>query len=244
MGYKNPNDLTNRGARFQALIQEYEKVSYEDFKRIKYDQAYQQPMVAVPWFEPIFHLDPTVYRDIQGQIQLLQDWDRIADSDSEAAATTILAYYHLESTLKSGQSVLKLNTLPDDQLAEALRYAQNHFIKHFDQPNVKLGTLQEHRRGEVSLPVGGGPDVLAAVRSVMQPDGRLRPVSGDSYIQFVRYGEEGIHIETINAYGASARSESKHYTDQMKFFTQQELKPMTLDKEQVLREAKRVYAPR
>lgn len=243
MGYKRPNDLTNRGARFQALIQEYEKVSYEDFKHIKYDQAYEQPMVAVPWFEPIFHLDPTVYPDIQGQIRLLQDWDRIADSDSKAAATTILAYYHLESALKSGQSVLELNTLPEDQLAEALRYAQHHFIKHFDQPNITLGTLQEHQRGEVSLPVGGGPDVLAAVRSVMQPDGRLRPVSGDSYIQFVRYGAEGIHIETINAYGASARPESTHYTDQMKFFAKQELKPMTLDKEQILKEAKRVYAP-
>lgn len=243
MGYKRPDGLTNRSARFQALIQQYGQLSYEDFKRIKYDQAYEQPMVAVPWLEPIFHLDPAAYPDIQAQIRLLQDWDRIADQESQAAATILLAYYHLESALKSGQSVLELGTLPESQLADALRYARDHFMQHFDQPMVPLGTLQQHRRGEVSIPIGGGPDVLAAVRSELQPDGRLRPVSGDSYIQFVRYGEEGAHIESINAYGASARPGSPHYTDQMAPFTRQQLKPMTLDKEQVLREAVRVYRP-
>ena len=243
MGYKRPNDLTNRGARFQALMQQYDQVSYEDFKRIKYDQAYEQPMVAVPWFEPIFHLNPDDYPDIQEQIRLLRDWDRVADANSEAAATAILAYYHLESALKSGQSMLEPGTLPEKELAEALRFAQEHFVKHFGQPTVRLGKLQQHSRGDISLPMGGGPDVLAAVRSELQKDGRLRPVSGDSYIQFVRYSEEGVQIESINAYGASARPDSPHYTDQMQRFTSQELKPMTLDKEAVLDEALRVYHP-
>jgi acyl-homoserine-lactone acylase len=193
--------------------------------------------------EPIFHLNPADYPDIQGQIRLLRDWDRVADADSEAAATAILAYYHLESALKSGQSVLELDTLPEIQLVEALRYAQAHFVKHFGQPVVTLGMLQQHRRGDISLPMGGGPDVLAAVRSELQKDGHLRPVSGDSYIQFVRYSEEGVQIESINAYGASARPESPHYTDQMQHFTRQELKPMTLDKETVLSRAVQVYHP-
>ena len=91
---------------------------------------------------------------------------------------------------------------------------------------------------------GGGPDVLAAVGSRMQKDGRLRPIAGDSYIQMVRFTPDGPVLESINAYGASAKPGSPHYTDQMELFTQQKLKPMTLNKEEVLKNAKRVYAPK
>ncbi len=244
LGYLRPSGLTNRAARFDALIQAHEQLSYEAFKQIKYDQAYQQPMVAVPWFEPIFHLEPADYPDIREQLQLLKDWDRVADAESEAAATVLLAYYHLEDNLKEGREVFDVDQIPEARLAEAIRYAQQHLQKHFGQSTVPLGTLQRHRRGAVSLPMGGGPDVLAAVRSELKADGRLQPVLGDSYIQFVRYGQDSLRIETINAYGASARPNSPHHTDQMEAFTRQQLKPMTLDKERVLREAKRVYAPK
>lgn len=243
LGYLRPNDLTNRAARFDALIQQHEQLSYDGLKRIKYDQAYEQPMVAVPWFEPIFHLEPAAYPDIRAQLQLLKEWDRVADANSRAAATVLLAYYHLENNLEEGQEAFGLDQIPEERLAAAVRYAQQHLQKHFGQPTVTLGTLQRHQRGKVSLPMGGGPDVLAAVRSELQPDGRLRPVLGDSYIQFVRYSKDTVRIETINAYGASARPDSPHYTDQMEAFTRQQLKPMTLDKAAVLRNAKRVYAP-
>ncbi|MBV6653046.1 MAG: penicillin acylase family protein [Mameliella sp.] len=243
MGYKQPVDLTNRGARFQSLIQDYDKLSYDDFKRIKYDQAYQRPMAAVPWFEPIFHLNAADYPDIETQIALLQDWDRVADQNSEAAASCIMAYYHIEKQLIAQNTDFADVTLTNDQLAEALRHAQAHFRKHFGQATVQLGQLQQHKRGDMKVPIGGGPDVLAAVRSQLQPDGTLRPVSGDSYIQFVRFGPKGVQIESINAYGVSARPESPHYTDQMAPFSRQELKPMTLDKAEVLKHAKRVYHP-
>jgi len=122
--------------------------------------------------------------------------------------------------------------------------AQNHLLEFFGTTKVPLGDLQQHSRGTVALPYGGGPDVLAAVSSTLTKDGHLRPRAGDSYIQLVRFSDEGVEIETVNAYGASARPESPHYTDQMKRFTQQQLKPMTLDKETVLQQAKRIYSPK
>ncbi|MEO0639024.1 MAG: penicillin acylase family protein, partial [Bacteroidota bacterium] len=63
------------------------------------------------------------------------------------------------------------------------------------------------------------------------------------YISLVRFGPEGPEIETINPYGASARPESPHYTDQMELFTQQKRRKMTLDKAQVMKEAVRTYHP-
>jgi acyl-homoserine-lactone acylase len=68
-------------------------------------------------------------------------------------------------------------------------------------------------------------------------------VVGDSYIQMVRFSDTGAEIESINAYGASAKAGSPHYTDQMSLFTQQQLKPMTLDRELILKNAERIYHP-
>jgi acyl-homoserine-lactone acylase len=50
-------------------------------------------------------------------------------------------------------------------------------------------------------------------------------------------------METVNAYGASSNKSSPHYTDQMEMFVNKQTKPMTLDKEKVLKEAKRIYHP-
>ena len=128
-------------------------------------------------------------------------------------------------------------------MVEAIREAKKHLEKHFGKTQIPLGELQRHQRGEVDLPVMGGPDILAAAYGAKQKDGRFRIYTGDSYIELVRYSENGVEIESVNAYGASAKAGSPHYTDQMEMYTRHQLKRMVLDKEAILREAKRVYHP-
>ena len=50
-------------------------------------------------------------------------------------------------------------------------------------------------------------------------------------------------IETLNTYGASARKNSPHYTDQMEMYTKQQTKPMTLNKAEVYKNAEKIYHP-
>jgi acyl-homoserine-lactone acylase len=72
----------------------------------------------------------------------------------------------------------------------------------------------------------------------------LKIIAGESYIALIRFTPEGgVLLETINAYGASEKPESPHYADQMDLYVRRELKTMTLDWEEVLRTAERVYAP-
>jgi hypothetical protein len=54
---------------------------------------------------------------------------------------------------------------------------------------------------------------------------------------------DGPIIETLNTYGASARKNSPHYTDQMEMFTKQQTKPMTLNKAEVYKNAEKIYHP-
>ena len=50
-------------------------------------------------------------------------------------------------------------------------------------------------------------------------------------------------MESVNAYGASNKASSPHYTDQMGLFVGQQFKPNTFDKAKIYQEAKRVYHP-
>ena len=243
MGYQRPNELTNRGVRFDDLISKYKLLSYEDFKSIKYDQAYAQPMPAAPKLEPIFTLNPQKYPKISESIALLNQWDRVADIDSEGASIIVLVFYFLNEQVENPDSFRKGNEINEEVLVETLAKVQKYLKKHFGRINVPLGELQRHSRGNINIPMGGAPDVLAAIYSKQLSNGHLRPVVGESYIQMVRFSDEDVRIESINAYGSSNKKESPHYTDQMEMFTHQQLKAMTLDKEKVMEGAKRVYHP-
>jgi len=52
-----------------------------------------------------------------------------------------------------------------------------------------------------------------------------------------------VEIESVNAYGTSAKPNHPHHTDQMEMFAEQKLKTMTLDREPVFEEADTVYVP-
>ena len=117
-------------------------------------------------------------------------------------------------------------------------------LSNYGQLRIPLGDVQRHMRGDVSLPMGGGGDILAAAYSVPIDNGLYHMRNGESYIQLVRFKRDSLPIiESINAYGTSAVPGDPHFTDQMELFAKQELKPMTLDLEQVKKDAVRVYHP-
>ena len=244
-GFQPPESLTNRGVRFKELIDRYEKLSYDDFKTIKYDNTYHTPLKSALKLDAIFHLTPEKYPQIAESIRLLQKWDRRTDIDSKAAPLFIMAYDYLRKNLTSVSSLRTGNELNESLLVKSIESAEKHFVEFLGKKHVTLGELQRHRRGEADLPVSGGPDVLAALSASRDQDGRLKARAGDSYIQLVRFSANGLpEIETINAYGASAKPESPHYTDQMEMYVNQQLKPMTLSKAAVLKNAKRRYHPK
>lgn len=108
---------------------------------------------------------------------------------------------------------------------------------------IPWGDVQRHIRGDVNLPLSGGPDVLAAMYAVEHKDKQIKGVAGESYIALVQFTNDGVEIETINAYGSSAEPDSPHYTDQMQLFVDRKLKPMSLDIAKAFAEADTVYYP-
>ena len=85
--------------------------------------------------------------------------------------------------------------------------------------------------------------MIAAMSTEPYRDGKVKAVSGESYIMLARYSNEGVELETILPYGESSNPKSEYFTNQMQRFVEQELKPMTLDKETIYKNAVQIYHP-
>lgn len=229
----------NRSVRVGELMKQYEKISYEDFKTIKYDLQLPSQLKYSVDIAGLFLLSKEEYPELEDVITILNTWDKKATIQSQGATVFLLTYHQLRNQNNQGISITK------ETIVDALRQTKEHLTKYFGKVDVPLGYLQRHTRGKVSLACPGIPDVLRAMDSKPTEDGRMRAYQGESYIELVRFSKNGLpEIETVNAYGASNHPDSEHYTDQMEMFVNQKTKKMTLDKQTVLREARRVYSPR
>lgn len=242
MGYERWNN--NRSVRYGELMAQYDKLSYADFKRIKYDLQLPARLsyTSGPDANNLFTLSPADYPDIRDLIQSLVSWNRQATADSQGAAAFLLFYNYWKN--KASTMTNPPATLTTTDCVEGLRYVRTYLLKHFGRTAIVLGDYQKHVRGSKELPVWGIPDVMASIYARPYTKGRVRSNQGESYISLVKFPKVGLpEIETVNCFGASNHPDSPHYTDQMELFVNQKTKPMTLDKTTVLREAKRIYHP-
>jgi acyl-homoserine-lactone acylase len=126
----------------------------------------------------------------------------------------------------------------------ALKETKLHMETYFGTTKVKLGTFQRLVRGNKELPVFGLPDVITSMGSMPYKDGKTKVVSGESYIELVKFTPEGVEIESSISYGSSDHPDSPHYDDQMEVYTNSKTKKMTFDKEEIYKNAKRIYHPK
>jgi acyl-homoserine-lactone acylase len=237
----------NRSKRLQYLMSQTERLSYEDFKKIKYDQSWMRHPTysySMSNLELLFELDKTKYPEIAPLIELLVQWDGTTHIHSNSAAIFVLTLGFLNERLDKEGRTKEVNFLAEAEYVTALKRTKKYLNRHFGSIYIPLGQLQRHTRGDVSLAISGAPDVLAAIYGTPQKNGQLRIIAGESYIQMVQYTTEGAIIESVNAYGSSAEKDSPHYTDQMELYVKQQLKSMTFDKVTILKNAERVYSPK
>ena len=118
-------------------------------------------------------------------------------------------------------------------------------MHHFNKLEMPFGELQTFTRSGKTVGLGGIADVLAATASEWDAEaGTMDCKGGDTYVQLVSFSKEGLpKIESLMAGGNSDRPDSPHFNDQMDMLAGHKTKPMTLDKEEVLKNAVRTYHP-
>jgi len=233
----------NRSQRAKDLLDSLGKISYADIKRIKFDRSLPFKILFPYGFtaDSMFLVDENAHLTLAPIITALKKWDHAAVVDSKGAAIYNIAYY-LVPQIMEGRKNDKLT------IAEAVvvyEKIDEYLKKNFGRTDIVLGDLQKLVRGDESWPQGGMPDVLAAVMSEPYKNGTRKMNSGDAYINIVSFPKDGSlpHIETVNTFGASMHKDSPHFADQRAMYQAQVLKPMTLDKNEVLRKAEKTYHP-
>ena len=230
----------NRSQRVKELLTGFDKIDYETMKRIKYDQQFPQELQFPYGIDSLMDLNADEYPSLRDVIRALQQWDRKALANSKGAAVFLLAYHYLLGRL-SGTSPREITKT---EAIETLQYAHDHMINNFGTTDLVLGDIQKLVRNDEERPIWGLPDVLTAVYTVPYKKGLRKMTTGDAYICFVKYPKDGLPIiESVNTFGASNIPGSPHYKDQMWMFINQKTKPMTLDKQEVLKKAEKIYHP-
>lgn len=241
MGYETYDN--NRSSRLIELIESYDKVSYQDFKDIKYDNSFPSKFnynfMDISIIETL-KIDRD--NDLFEMLDIIQKWNRKTDIDSKGAGIYGILYYQL--VLKYRNEIQKNdNTVSKETLLSALADTKAYLIDNFGSIDITLGDFQKLVRGDKEIPIWGLPDVITAMSSRPYKDGKFQVTQGESYIGLVRFNQNGPVLESIISYGNSDNPDSEHYTDQMDLYSKFETKKMVFDKEQVYKDAKRIYNP-
>ncbi len=238
----------NRGERLAHLMDEYRgKFSWQDFHSIKFDKKYHPNGSYMRAFNEMYQLIPDQHTDVADAISIIRSWNLEADTGSRGATLAMLTHYFLTQHHKTpfGFLMIRKKPLEKEEVLSALRKAKKFLLASRGTLDVGLGEIQRHIRGNINLPASGMKEVLRATEAKLidKKKGIFRTTGGDGYIQMCRFGREGVSISSINAYGASHRPESRHYNDQMTLFGAEKFKPMTFDKDEILRLSEKIYRP-
>ena len=228
---------TNRSRRAWKLMNEAEKLDNDTLRRIKYDTAYEREgYVEQLWdgLEALRTDDKTLGR----ARALLLDWDFTADNIGPADALALLM-------IRDFMSAEYQNKPEAPDVREHLQKAVDHLMDHFGRIDPPMSELLRLRQGPgkyaVDLPLDGGSDTLRASTTwAVDPDGRLRLVHGDSFIQWVEWRPgERVRSRSVQPFGAAiTRPDSPHFTDQATLFVQNRLKPVHFWREDALANAR------
>ena len=233
----------NRSRRAKDLLDQLDKISYADIKRIKFDRQLPEPILFPYGYtaDSLFLVDENKQAALAPLIRSFKTWDHTASVDSKGALIFSLVY-SLVPEVMGGRPQ---DTLTIAQAILVYQRIYDYLMKHFNNLDLTLGDVQKLVRSNRSWPQAGVPDVLAAVGSEPWKNGLRRMNGGDAYIAFVRFPKDGglPLIETVNTFGASSHVNSPHFDDQRAMYQSQQLKKMTLDKAEVMKSAEQMYHP-
>ena len=244
MGYETYDN--NRSTRLIELIESYEKVSYNDFKDIKYDNSFPSKFnYNFMDINLISEIKLDEDHELFEIVNEIQNWDRKTDTNSIGAGLYGVLYYHL--IYNYADQIRKLSSedkpVSKEIILSAVSDIKPYLIEHFGKVKITLGEFQKLVRGDKELPIWGLPDVITAMSSRPYKDGKHKVFAGESYIGLVRFTEDGPVMESIISFGNSDDPSSDHYTDQMEMYSKFQTKKMTFDKEEIYSKAKSIYNP-
>lgn len=232
---------TNRGLRAQELFSADDSISETEFIAYKMDDAYAAGSRLRMLIDETL-ADPAIGADegLSAALQSLARWDGRANRENRGAALAVTFGRYALGILLNGDEA------PHPDRREALAKAVADLTAGHGRIDPEWGAVNRLVRGDLSLPLDGGPDTLRAIYSIADlSKGAGEAVAGDTYVMLVEWSAGGVQrIRTIHQFGsATLDPSSPHYADQAPLFAQEEFKEPAMTLDALLKGATRDYRP-
>lgn len=138
--------------------------------------------------------------------------------------------------------------LASPQLAvEAFLWAIKRCNEQFGSWNLTWGDVHRAKIGEQDYPVGGGTGNLGAFRVLWYEKHdtdpkKLQVTGGDGWVFAVEFGEVP-RAYSVLAYGVSNQEDSPYYADQLKMFSENQMKRVVFTEEDIQKATIKSYRP-
>lgn len=220
-------DMTNRSWRELETFGTDTSISPEDFTAYKFDVRYSPRSRVAAIVKEALAIDPGQDADLKAAQTVLRGWNLSADRDSRGAALGILTAWAVETDPHDGG--------PRPTVAVAFSQTIAGLKAHFGRLDPPWGAVSRLRRGDVDLPVDGGPDTIRAIYGEPGKDGRLTAVAGDTFIMIVEWDRNGrLSSRSIHQFGSATQNRrSRHYADQAPLFAAERFKPVLFTEDQL-----------
>ena len=230
---------TNRSMRIEAMAKGDSLISGEALYSIKYDLKYHinyPPVKRLYQWLAQGDLDAMMKPEYREARQQLREWDLSTGEDNETALLGILTL----------DPIIKEPNMSARGLNDVFTSAVDGLMKKYGTTKIRLGEVQKLQRGERSLPISGGPDILRAVYTDgLNQEGKMLAKAGDGFTMFVTWDSTGLKSsKAIHQYGAASSIEdSEHYNDQMEKFVKHELRDVPFTRAALEKQVERKYHP-
>lgn len=231
--------ITNRSLRALELLQNDDAISREELLRYRADTKYDPNSNLMKLIVEIV-VTPTE-DDLLSQAQeILRNWDGETTQDSRGAALAVIT-----GTRTLGYEYMEKEADPMEMLAKTA----NDLMSAYGRLDPEWGEVNRIIRGDVSVPLDGGPDILRAIyadRDGVAKEGVMNAFAGDTHIIVADWAPDGTYsVDSIHNYGSATLDEnSPHYNDQVELFAEGDYKRVAMTLEEVLAgEVTADYAP-
>lgn len=243
---ERPGD-NNRAQRFVELIKAKDKFSLQDIHDLKFDVTFSNNGTFAESLRPLYQLNPSKYPDLREAIGILNSWSRKSDINEYAPTILGLCLKTVFDKYRWDDANFVLGfSVSEEEWASTLKAACDTLVANYGTIKVEWGTVNRLVRGDKNLPLRGFPDML----SPSYPSGRLpgklafNTGHGDTYTMFASFSKNGLqNLSALQPIGNSLNPSSKHYNDQMELFAKQQMRKLSLKREDVMKKAESIYHP-
>ncbi|MDB5470336.1 MAG: acylase [Caulobacter sp.] len=230
-------DMTNRSWRELETFGADTSITPQEFQTYKFDIAYSHRSRVAAIVGEVLALKAGDDADLKAAQDLLRGWDLRADKTSRAAALAIGTAWAVDVDPEDGG--------PRPAPLAAVRRTAANLKQHFGRIDPEWGEVNRLVRGDVNLPVDGGPDTVRAIYGAPGKNGRLTAMAGDTFIMIVEWDKAGkLSSRSVHQFGsATLDRRSKHYADQAPLFAAHRFKPVWFTEEQLKGHVAETYRP-